>query len=396
MAKSTHIAAGQLKGYLDHELDKSEREGVRAHLVTCAHCQGQLEEMSKRASGVGHHLAALAPSTSQVHPTATVARVRLATQLAEKEKTSMLQNIFAPRYRAAWATLGVVFILAVALAFPPVRAIANSFLGLFRVQQIAVVQVNPGDLPEQLGSSAQLESFVSQNIHVEEIGETQEAASAEEASQLAGISVRLPTEIEGESSLKVQPGGRVSFDIDYQLVQAVLNEIGREDIQLPPSIDGASVTMEIQTAVAALYGTCQEDLEMAREEGYDPDDLNTPRLTNCTTLLQMPSPTISAPPGIDIAQLGEAFLQVMGLSPEEAAQFAQTVDWTTTLVIPIPRYGTSYDEVVVDGVDGILVLQEPRNNGRNYVLVWVKDDILYALTGPGDETTALTIANSLR
>jgi hypothetical protein len=158
--------------------------------------------------------------------------------------------------------------------------------------------------------------------------------------------------------------------------------------------------MDIPTAVAAMYGTCEADLErtrqVAREEGYDPDDLNIPHLPNCTTLMQMPSPVIEAPPGIDIAQLGEAFLQVMGLSPEEAAQFSQTVDWTTTLVIPIPRYGTAYKEVVVDGADGILILQDEKIPTENYVLIWVKEDTLYALTGPGSESTALQIANSLR
>ena len=400
MAKSTHITAGQLKAYLDHELNKSEREGVRVHLDSCSYCQELLEGMSQRAGQVEQRLVTLAPTSNQAHPTVSAARARLAAQIAEKEKPTMLQNIFAPRYRLAWGVVGVVLILAVALAFPPVRAIANSFLGLFRVQQIAVVQVNPGDLPEQLGSSSQLENLLSQNVNFEATGENQDVASAEEASRLSGIPVRLPTEIEWSSSLKVQPGGRVSFEIDYQLVQAVLNEIGREDIQLPPSIDGATVTMEIPAAVAAMYGTCESDLEMAREvareEGYDPDDLNTPHLPNCTTLMQMPSPIIEAPPGIDIAQLGEAFLQVMGLSPEEAAQFSQTVDWTTTLVIPIPRYGTSYDEVVVDGVDGILVLQDINDHAGNYVLVWVKDDILYALTGPGNKSSALQIANSLR
>jgi hypothetical protein len=400
MAKSTHIAAGQLKAYSDLELGKSEREAVIAHLETCSHCQEQLEAMSMRSAQVEQHLGSLAPSSDQVHPTVSAARARFAAQFAEKEVTTMLQNIFAARYRMAWGVLGVVLVLALALAFPSVRAIANSFLGLFRVQQIAVVQVNPGDLPDQLGSSSQLENLLSQNVVVEAAGETQDVASPEEASQLAGIPVRLPSEIEGESSLRVQPGGRVSFEIDYQLVQAVLHEIGRDDIQLPPSIDGATATMEIPPAVAAMYGSCEQDLEMARqaarEEGYDPDDLNTPHLPNCTTLMQMPSPLIEAPPGLNIAQLGEAFLQVMGLSPEEAAQFSQTVDWTTTLVIPIPRYGTSYNEVVVDGVDGILILQDENSQSGNYVLVWVKEDILYALTGPGNESSALQIANSLR
>jgi hypothetical protein len=112
--------------------------------------------------------------------------------------------------------------------------------------------------------------------------------------------------------------------------------------------------------------------------------------------MQMPSPVIEAPPGIDIAQLGEAFLQVMGLSPEEAAQFSQTVDWTTTLVVPIPRYGMAYEEVSVDGVEGILILQDEKVRDENYVLIWVKEGVLYTLTGPGDEAEALRIANSLR
>ena len=81
------------------------------------------------------------------------------------------------------------------------------------------------------------------------------------------------------------------------------------------------------------------------------------RLPDCTTLTQMPSPSISAPPGLDIPKISGAFLQVLGMSPEEAAQIAQTVDWTTTLVIPIPRYGTSYQEVVVDGLEGTLISQ---------------------------------------
>lgn len=400
MSISNHIATGQLKAYLDHELEPRERDAVRAHLESCSHCQEQLESMSHLSEAVAQHMVTLAPRADHLHPSVSEARARYASGYEEKEVTSMLGKIFAPRYRVAWGALGVVLILAIALAFPPVRAIANSFLGLLRVQQVAVVQVNPGDLPEQLGTSSQLENLISSNVNFEATGEPQEATNVEEASQLAGIPVRLPTELEGEKQLKVQPGGWVSFEIDYELVQAVLHEIGREDIQLPRSIDGATVTMDIPTAVAAMYGACQADLERvrqeAREEGYDPDDLSIPHLPNCTTLMQMPSPIIEAPPGIDFAQLGEAFLQVMGLSREEAAQFSQTVDWTTTLVLPIPRYGAAYEEVVVDGVEGILILQDEKIPTENYVLIWVKEDILYTLTGPGDGAEALKIANSLR
>jgi len=102
------------------------------------------------------------------------------------------------------------------------------------------------------------------------------------------------------------------------------------------------------------------------------------------------------PPGLDVAGIGQAFLQVMGMTPEEAASFASNVDWTTTLVIPIPRYGTHYQDVQVDGVSGTLIQQGPTDYAGEYLLVWVKDGVLYALTGPGTADEALQIGNSLK
>jgi hypothetical protein len=108
----------------------------------------------------------------------------------------------------------------------------------------------------------------------------------------------------------------------------------------------------------------------------------------------MVSPTISAPPELDVAQIGSSFLQLIGMSPEEAALFSETVDWTTTLLIPIPRHSTTYQEVTVDGVDATLILQ--KDYVPKYMLLWIKDDIVYALSGPGNKSTALGIANSLK
>jgi hypothetical protein len=83
------------------------------------------------------------------------------------------------------------------------------------------------------------------------------------------------------------------------------------------------------------------------------------------------------------------------MTAEEAAQFSQTVDWTTTLVIPIPRYATEYQEVQVDGVEGTLIMQSQRSELPNYLLIWINDGVVYALTGPGDAQSAVDMANSL-
>jgi hypothetical protein len=393
-----HLNEGQLKAYLDHELAPPEQEQARAHLASCSQCQQQVVGLEDQATGVSAHLFSIKPHpTMMSNPVA--ARSRLQARFTQKEKQIMQQKIFAPRYRPAWIALGLVLILAIALAFPPVRAIANSFLGLFRVQQFAVVQVNPGNLPEQLGSSSQLENMFTNNVHMEEKGEPQDVASQEEASQMAGIPVRLPLGMNDHPRIRVMPGAEITFDIDLQLARALLNEIGRSDIQIPDNLDGASVQVSLSSAVTAMYGECEFDPEQAHEqayqEGYDPDNPRLPRLPNCTTFAQMPSPTISAPPGLDVQGIGEAFLQIMGMSAEDAARFAQSVDWSTTLVIPIPRNGTTYQEVPVDGVIGTMIVQQLEDHGEQYLLIWVNDGILYSLTGPGNGSSALRIVNSL-
>lgn len=173
----------------------------------------------------------------------------------------------------------------------------------------------------------------------------------------------------------------------------LLNELGKGDIELSPKLDGEQVTMVLPTAVVASYGDCNFDPDTGEAMGTDPDAPSS-YASDCTTLHQMISPTISAPPELDIAQIGESFLELIGMTPEEAALFSQTVDWTTTLLIPIPRYSTTYQEVSVDGVTGTLILQ--KDYVPKYMLLWVKEGIVYALSGPGDSSTALAIAASIK
>jgi hypothetical protein len=390
-----HISDGELRTYLDQELSNSELERVNAHLASCSTCQERADALSKRAGTIRTRLASLAGSQDIRQISIPTARARLEERIIIKENKSMFDKIFARQYRLAWAVVGLILILGLSLAFPGVRAIANSFLGLFRVQQISVVQVNPENSPEQLGSSSQFEYMLSQDVQVEENGQSQKVEDAAQAAQLAGIPVRLPSDIEGEQHLMVQPGVKATFKIDLPRVKSLLDELGQSDIDLPSSLDGATATMDIPISVSANYGNCDSPSKAIEEGSGDPDSLSTV-FSDCISFIQVASPDISAPPGLDIAKIGEAFLQVMGMTPEEAAQFSSTVNWSTTLVVPIPRYGTSYHSVIVDGVEGTLIVKNVEDSPNRYVLLWVKDGIIYALTGPGNGTSALEIANSLK
>lgn len=388
-----HINDGDLRAFIDNQLGPVDREQVSAHLASCPGCNGRLEALSLRAGKIEARMASL-ETRAETRLPSHQAYARLQERISQKENQSMFQKLFSRQYRLAWGALGLIAILAIAMAFPGVRAVANSFLGLFRIQQFTILQVDPENLSQELGSSSKFEYMLSNNVHVEETGELQAVSSPAEASSLAGIPIRLPTGLEDDPQLEVQPGAKITFDVDLNLVRAVLEEIGQGDLELPDGLDGASVEMDLPTAVAAGYGDCQ--LSSYTEAPKPDPDKPSSYLKDCVTLVQMLSPSISAPPGLDIAKLGTAFLQVMGMGPEEAAQFSQTVDWTTTLVIPIPRYGTDYQSVSVDGVEGTLIEQHTGNGQQNYLLVWVKGEVLYALTGQGSANDALAIAGSIQ
>jgi hypothetical protein len=120
-------------------------------------------------------------------------------------------------------------------------------------------------------------------------------------------------------------------------------------------------------------------------------------LRTCVILAQIPSPTVTTPPDLDVEQLAEAGLQFTGMSPEEARAFSQNVDWSSTLIVPIPRSAASIEEVAVDGVTGNLLYRNADDGmPARYTLLWVKDGIIYALTGFGDAQTALAVAGSLK
>ncbi len=272
--------------------------------------------------------------------------------------------------RSVWAGLAVVAAITIALVTsPPLRAIAVDFLGLFRVQRVAVAPVNPGDLPEHLGSSSRLEALLSDQVHVETHGEPAPAADAAAASALAGFTVRLPTVLGPPDSLVVQPPGHAALRVDLARARSILREIHRDAVDLPAELDGAEITVDIPTSVLARY--------------------------DAMTLLQLPSPVVAAaPPGLPIDAVGEATLEIMGMPRAEAARFSRNVDWTATLVIPIPRYSTSYQEVTTDGVPASLI-RHSTHHDLSFLLTWVRDGIIYSLSGTGEAAPAIEIAGSL-
>jgi hypothetical protein len=388
-----HLSDGEIRALLDRELDPERTAQVQAHLSTCHRCQAKKQALFTRSQRIDRRLATL-ETQDQPHLSLGAARLRLSQraeiELKKKENLPMWRKYSSRLSRPAWIAIAVVALLAFSMAFAPVRAIAGSFLGLFRVQSIDVVQVDPQALASQLDSSS-FSSIMSNDVKVTGGGPSQDVSDAQAASQLAGFTVRLPAAMQ-PAQLDYQPGSKAVYKVNRQQLQLLLAEIGHSDIQIPSALDGATVSVEVHDGIVAEYGNCRP-ISSAQK---DPDVQQPPTGSSCTTLVQMTSPTISAPPGLDMEAIGQAYLQVLGMSPADAANYAKNVDWSSTLVVPIPRSGTSTSSVSVDGVTGTLVTQNRGPARGQYVLAWVKDGIMYGLTGPGDGSNALDIANSLK
>lgn len=303
-----------------------------------------------------------------------------------------MQKMFSPKYRLAWALVTLIALAAILLMFPPVRAAAQSLLAQFRVSKVSVVSIDPTRLNELSGNTPlnkQISQLLSDSMTVtKRPGAPRPVANAAEASQLAGFAVRLPTNRQDAPQLTVQDGGAFQFVVNRARAQTMLNELGARDTQLPPSIDGAQIQVTIPAAVTAGYGQCPHLNQPTTEA-----DHAARLMRECIVLTEMPSPIVDAPADLPLARLAELGLQLT-MSQEQARAYAQTVDWTSTLVIPIPRNAAQHKQISVDGVNGYLI--DHSTYYSQYAIIWVKQGIIYAISGYGDAAPGLALANSFK
>jgi hypothetical protein len=385
-----HLTEGQLRAHLDGELGAPEAR----HLSACPECQARLAALATRQTFVAGQLSVLTSKDARLNAGAALRRFQFRYRSEiEKEKQLMSRKLW-PRLRPALALVTVLAVIIAAFTIAPVQQAFSAFLGLFRVRQITVLPIDTSNLESMAGNRAlgeQMAQLFSDSVTVtREAGEPQSAANAAEASRLAGFTVRtLEADLAGPQ-FSVAGGAAFEFVVNRAAAQAIVDEMGRSDLQLPASLDGARIHVDIPTGVVSIYGDCPQ-LTMRGPEG--------PRRAwslDCVTLTQIPSPSVNTPPDVNMAALAEIGLQLTGMSAEEARAFSQRIDWTSTLVLPIPRNAVVNREVTVDGVAGQLLTYNESDDAGYYTIIWAKDGILYALSGFNGAAQGLELANSLK
>jgi hypothetical protein len=289
---------------------------------------------------------------------------------------------FKPISRIA-ACLAALVLVVGAFTFPAVQAAARAFLDLFRVVNFAPVSVQAErvaalmdrqklDLPRMLGEQVEV---------LKAPGVRQTVADPAAAGIAAGIQVRMPAwrPVGLEPQLiDVSPDEAMRFTASTAKLRRVLDAFGIDDLSVPDGIDGRSVTVHVPAIVRVSY----------RGQGHN------------VMLLQARQPEVAFPPGIDLASLAEIGLRVLGVKPGEAHRFAQSVDWRTTLIVPVPADIQVFRTVDIQGNPGLLI-ETVHRSARGFLpeesrVLWSSGDSVFALVGNVRPTELFEMAQSVQ
>src|SRR5512135_3584070 len=185
-----HLSEGQLRAALDKELSGEALQ----HLETCPACQTRQRTIQSQTRRTADRLAFLSSPSDEAPLPASTAWNRFNQEKLIQKEYPMFKKLFAfPLVRYGVPTL---LVLAMILAFPGARAFASQLLDLFRVQQVAVVPVDVTGIEQLNGNDAlgkQMSQLISNSLKVtKKPGDPVDASDANQASQLAGFTVRLP------------------------------------------------------------------------------------------------------------------------------------------------------------------------------------------------------------
>jgi hypothetical protein len=387
-----HLNDGDLRASLDGELDGAGTH----HLAGCSVCQKRQAVIMSQMQQTARSLSFLNAPDQPMGPAAKTTLAHFHQSTNNQKEISMFKKLLpSPLLRVG---LAIVLILAVVLSVPSTRALAGKFLNLFRVQQVVVVPVDSTGMQQLTGNSTlgkQVSDLISSSVTTQQKPASPvTVADAANASQQAGFSVRVPKDMT-PSRISVEGAGAFTIKVDVAKAQALLNESGRPDLVLPSSINGADVSVTIPASVSVAYGTCPDPAALDKANGFVPNGSAGRQYPDCVILAEVPTPSVSAPADLNIAHLAQIGLEFTGMTSQQAAAFTQTVDWTSTLVIPLPKNAATYQQISVDGVTGTLI-QRPADDAPQYVLLWVKNGIIYAISSLGTNSQqAVQMANSL-
>ena len=281
--------------------------------------------------------------------------------------------------RRALLAAAAVIVVAVLISVPGVRASVAQFVSLFRVINVVAVPVDSSRIDRLKAEQLEIGALIGEHVQVvQDAGAPVNVASFADAAAAAGMTLETPqwlpantlvmeTAVLGERVLRVTA--------DSQRLQQVMDALGIDDLTVPAGLDGHVVNFRVPPVVMIRY-----------------DHQNGRR----SRLFQARTPQLTLPNSIDVRALGEIGLRIVGLPAAEAKQFADAIDWHSTLVVPVPPNASSFQQVDISGHRGVLIQHQPRNQSPTSTIVWSTPERVFALVSIQHVAEAMAMATSVR
>jgi hypothetical protein len=370
---------GLLRAYLDDALPPHGRAEVEAHLAQCVSCQHTLHTLRDNAAQVA---ALLGPPASIPDPAAAWARLkhRIDSPPSPTPRRTTMHIRHWSRVSRSWlvAASAALAILSL-LIFPPVRAAADRLLQVFRVRSVVFLPIDPARIAQLQELDVDIPTLFAKEPEITNSpAPPREVGSVAEASQAVGFPVRAPATLpdaNADTTITVNDRTTFSLQVNVDAMRQMLALTGIEDATVPDALGDAPITIDIGAFAA---------------QEYDGEDWNV-------MLYQGRSPDVALPDGVDLATLGRTGLRVLGMSEAEADQVSKEIDWTSTLVVPIPPGVQEARPVTVNDRDGLL-LGKTEDGEQGWLVYWQEGENFYVLETDGDigDSEVLRIASSVR
>jgi hypothetical protein len=291
----------------------------------------------------------------------------------------------APRTSALLAAAAVLVAVVALFVSPGLRLRAQAMLDLFRVREFAIVQVDEQRLQQLKDRNFDPGKLFIGDHHEIEHAPPQFFTSVGAASAAAGFTPAQPATLPRGMALDtvvVHEGGRASGRVDTQALRGLMDAFDVRDLSLPAGLD-QPFSVEMPTMLAQQF-----------HDGSR---------SNHVVLLQGASPEVTLPHGVDMARLGEIGLRLIGLQRDEAHRMAGSIDWRSTLVVPVFASATSFQQVTVNGDKGVYVemggsggMPRDHHEGRGAALLWTHAGRVYGLMGSLNRFELMEMAESVR
>jgi len=261
--------------------------------------------------------------------------------------------------------------LVLLLAIPKTRAWTQHLWQWLTVRKVDVVQADF----DRLRGKWLVPRVVIKNDEEKEYLKIEPPPSLDlpQAAQSAGFWPRLPREevLPGNPMITTNGPGVWSATLKAADLESSLREAGVDDQPIPKEWDGAQLEMKIGSALVATWG----------EERV--------------TLLQHGPLTFSAPPDFDFAGYWMAALRAAGVSREQAAQLAERITRTPSLLLGIGADKEIAIREVKLRTGPAALIERVGKTGRMVILIWNDEDRVYHLNADS-EAKAIRVANSIQ